>query len=260
MQIKEKKVILIGGASALGYTFSRELLRNGASVVAVMDIREAEGERTVEVLNKEFGRNRAKFFHCDVANSTEFCATFKRAITVLGGLDILVNNANIVNENNYSNTIDVNVTAVIRATLLGIEQMQKDLGGKGGVIINVSSVAGLHSIPQFPVYSASKHAIVSFSRSFAQPYHYQRTGVRILVLCQGFTPTDSTDFSADDDSQKYEPPKVDTVAHGLIYVIRCARNGSVWVNEDNKPVYEIQLADTLPQKIDDFSLDEDLSE
>lgn len=45
--------------------------------------------------------------------------------------------------------------------------MQKDTGGKGGVIVNVSSVAGLHSISQFPVYSATKHAVVSFSRSFS---------------------------------------------------------------------------------------------
>lgn len=45
--------------------------------------------------------------------------------------------------------------------------MQKDSGGKGGVIVNISSVAGLHSLSQFPVYSATKHAVVSFSRSFA---------------------------------------------------------------------------------------------
>lgn len=58
-------------------------------------------------------------------------------------------------------------TAVIRGTLLGIQQMQKDAGGKGGVIVNVSSVAGLYSLSQLPVYSATEHAVVCFSRSFA---------------------------------------------------------------------------------------------
>jgi len=41
---------------------------------------------------------------------------------------------------------------------------------------------------------------------------------------------------------------VESIAHGLIYVIRCAQNGSVWINEDGKPVFEVQLPDTLPQK------------
>lgn len=44
--------------------------------------------------------------------------------------------------------------------------MGKDTGGKGGVIVNVSSVAGLQASPNYPIYSATKHAIVGFSRSF----------------------------------------------------------------------------------------------
>jgi hypothetical protein len=40
----------------------------------------------------------------------------------------------------------------------------------------------------------------------------------------------------------------ESVAHGLVYVIRCAQNGSVWISEDGKPVYEVQLPDALPQK------------
>lgn len=58
-------------------------------------------------------------------------------------------------------------TSVIRGTLLGIQQMRKDSGGKGGVIVNISSIAGLQAVSQLPVYSTTKHAIVSFSRSFA---------------------------------------------------------------------------------------------
>jgi len=42
--------------------------------------------------------------------------------------------------------------------------------------------------------------------------------------------------------------RVESVAHGLVYVIRCAQNGSVWISEDGKPVYEVQLPDALPQK------------
>ena len=42
---------------------------------------------------------------------------------------------------------------------------------------------------------------------------------------------------------------MENVAHGLVYVIRCAQNGSIWVSEDGQPVYEIQLPDALPAKI-----------
>ncbi|XP_033194339.2 uncharacterized protein LOC117158996 [Bombus vancouverensis nearcticus] len=260
MQIKDKRVIVTGAAGGLGMTISRELLRNGASVIAMIDIEEVAGKEAMNVLNAEFGRNRAIFFQCDVANNSEFDDTFKRAVKTLGGLEILVNNAGIINESDFTKTIDVNVTAVIRATLLGIQQMQKDSGGKGGVIVNISSVAGLYSLSQLPVYSATKHAVVSFSRSFAQPYHYERTGVRIIVLCPELSQMSNVKNSEVNPSQDQLIQKyfrrVDSVAHGLVYVVRCAQNGSIWISEDGKPVYEIQLFDSLPQKHNDSILEE----
>ncbi|KAL6444258.1 hypothetical protein ACFW04_001872 [Cataglyphis niger] len=188
-------------------------------------------------------------------------ATFKEAINILGGLDILINNVDVINEINFSKAIDINVTTVIRGTLLGIQQMRKDSGGKGGVIVNISSIAGLRAASHLPVYSATKHAVVSFSRSFAQPYHYNRTNVKVIVLCPGMTGTPvledlPQDISSADILQKYRPQRVESVAHGLIYVIRCAQNGSVWINEDGKPVYEVQLPDTLPQKKTEIDMKE----
>lgn len=261
MQIKDKRVIVTGAASDLGLTFSRELLRNGASIIVLIDAQQSSGEQVVENLNNEFGRKRAVFLHCDVTNNSEFDATFKEAIKILGGLDILISNAGVINEVDFAKAIDVNVTSVIRGTLLGIQQMRKDSGGKGGVIVNISSIAGLQAISQLPVYSATKHAVVSFSRSFAQPYHYDRTNVKVIVLCPGLTGAPvfenlPQDISSTDILHKYRPQRVDSVAHGLIYVIRCAQNGSVWINEDGKPVYEVQLPDTLPQKKTEIDLKE----
>lgn len=262
MQIKDKRVIMTGVTSGLGLTISRELLRNGASIIAMIDTEES-GKETVDILNKEFGRNRTIFYHCNIANNSEFDDTFKKAVKALGGLEILVNNADVMNETDFIKSIDVNVTSVIRATLLGIQQMQKDLGGKGGAIVNISSLAGLYAAPQLPVYSATKHAVVSFSRSFAQPYHYKRTGVKILVMCPELpqiidVKNLENNIPHDDVIQKYFRRML-SVAHGLVYVLRCAQNGSIWISEDGKPVYEIQLFDSLPQKNDDFILDENES-
>ncbi|KAH0946947.1 hypothetical protein HN011_001227 [Eciton burchellii] len=250
MQIKDKRVIVTGAASGLGLAFSKELLRNGASMIVMIDIRRSLGEQAVQDLNSEFGRKRAVFFHCDVTNNSEFDGTFKEAINILGGLDILINNVGVINEIDFSRTIDVNVTAVTRGTLLGIQQMRKDSGGKGGVVVNISSTAGLRAVPQLPVYSTTKHAVVNFSRSFAQPYHYERTNVKVIVLCPGLT--DKSVFEnlpqSVSDTDILQNHQRESVAHGLVYVIRCAQNGSVWISEDGKPVYEVQLPDALPQK------------
>ncbi|XP_018362653.1 PREDICTED: uncharacterized protein LOC108760882 [Trachymyrmex cornetzi] len=251
MQIKDKRVIITGAASDVGLAFSRELLRNGALMIVMIDIKQWIGEQAVESLNNEFGRKRAIFLRCDVTNNSEFDTKLKEAISILGGLDILINNAGVINETNFSKAIDVNVTAVIRGTLLGIQQMRKDSGGKGGIIVNISSIAGLRAVSQLPVYSATKHAVVSFSRSFAQPYHYERTNVKVIVLCPGLTdiPEDVSEGISNVNSlQNDRHQGVESVAHGLIYVIRCAQNGSVWISEDGKPVFEVQLPDTLPQK------------
>lgn len=253
MQIKDKRIIVSGAASRLGLAFSRELLRNGASMIIMIDIRQSLGEQAVQNLNSEFGRKRAVFLQCDMTNNSELDATLKEAVSILGGLDVLINNVGVINESDFSRSIDVNVTAVIRSTLLGIQQMRKDSGGKGGVIVNISSIAGLRAVSQLPVYSAAKHAVVSFSRSFAQAYHYERTNVKVIVLCPGLNDTsvfqDLPDsISNTDILQNYRPQRVESVAHGLVYVIRCAQNGSAWISEDDKPVYEVQLPDMLPQK------------
>lgn len=250
MQIKDKRVIVTGAASDVGLAFSKELLRNGALMIVMIDIKQWIGEQAVESLNNEFGRKRTVFLCCDVTNNFEFDTKLKEAISILGGLDILINNAGIINETDFSKTIDVNVTAVIRGTLLGIQQMRKDSGGKGGIIVNISSIAGLRAVSQLPVYSATKHAVVSFSRSFAQPYHYERTNVKVIVLCPGLTdiPQDVSQNISNVSLQNDRHQRVESVAHGLIYVIRCAQNGSVWISEDGKPVFEVQLPDTLPQK------------
>lgn len=51
--------------------------------------------------------------------------------------------------------------------MMGVQLMGKDSGGKGGVIVNVASVLGLEAFPQLPIYSATNHAVIAFSRSFS---------------------------------------------------------------------------------------------
>lgn len=67
--------------------------------------------------------------------------------------------------------------------------MGKDKGGKGGIIINIASILGLQPLPSCPIHVATKHFVIGFNRSVGMPYHYSRTGVKVLTLCPGITDT-----------------------------------------------------------------------
>jgi len=66
--------------------------------------------------------------------------------------------------------------AVVRGTLLGLQYMGKDKGGKGGVVVNISSIAGLGPFAFCPVYVATKHAVIGLTRSFGVSTTYSNMG------------------------------------------------------------------------------------
>lgn len=62
-------------------------------------------------------------------------------------------------------------TAVARGTMLGLDLMSKERGGRGGVIVNIASILGLQEMAGCPVYVATKHAVVGLSRSYGVRSH-----------------------------------------------------------------------------------------
>lgn len=86
-------------------------------------------------------------------------------------------------------TLQINLVSVISGTYLGLDYMSKQNGGEGGVIINMSSLAGLMPVAQQPVYSASKHGIIGFTRSAAMAANLMENGVRMNAICPGFVNT-----------------------------------------------------------------------
>lgn len=80
-------------------------------------------------------------------------------------------------------------TACVRGTYMGLEYMSKSKGGPGGAIINVSSILGMQHFAGSPVYVGTKHFLIGFDRSIGDPYHFERTGVKIFTICPGVTLT-----------------------------------------------------------------------
>jgi len=68
--------------------------------------------------------------------------------------------------------------AVVRGTLLGLQYMGKDEGGKGGVVVNMSSIVGLEPSETFPIYVTTKHAVIGLTRSFGVSTAYCNVGIQ----------------------------------------------------------------------------------
>ncbi|XP_012259443.2 15-hydroxyprostaglandin dehydrogenase [NAD(+)]-like [Athalia rosae] len=263
MQIKNKLALVTGGANGMGFSYARELLRNGASHVAILDLINSTGQEAVNKLNAEFGKRRAIFIACDVSKPQELEAGFARTVQEFGGLEIIINNAGIMDDSRWELMINVNVNAVVRGTLLGMQYMGKDRGGKGGVIVNIAAIPGaLPTAECFPVYTGTKHGIIGLTTAFAMPYHYEKTGVRMLIMCPGMTKTDliskvpeklsNSSMSPEDYKEalkKFPSQTVDSVAHGMMHIIRSAKNGSIWIAEGGEPVYQILIPDRLVTKV-----------
>ncbi|KAK8729567.1 hypothetical protein OTU49_008552, partial [Cherax quadricarinatus] len=164
MQIAGSVVIITGAARGLGRAFAETLLAKGAKV-CVADIDTQAGTAAVEQLQESYGQDNVIFVACDVTKDDDFLAAWDTGAEKLGTISLLINNAGIGNEQNWQKTIDVNLGGCMRGTLLALERMGINLGGDGGVVVNISSIAGLKPTPLGPVYAATKHAVVGLTRS-----------------------------------------------------------------------------------------------
>ncbi|GLV45521.1 Photoreceptor dehydrogenase [Carabus blaptoides fortunei] len=250
MDPKGKCAIITGAASGLGLAITRELLKNGLQTVMMADINKELGEQVCNDLDKEFETSHVRFTHMDVTKDEDYERVFKKAKRICGSIDIVVNNAGIVDDIDYEKQLAVNIGGVIRGTLLGLQYMGKDkLGQGGGIIMNMASVSAVQPLDAVPVYSATKAAILALSRSFGTRYHYNRTGVRVVTLCPAFTETPllSTNKVFTDCQpaytklkESYVSQKPESVGLAAIYIIKNAESESAWVVESNK-LHKLQM-------------------
>ncbi|VVB00619.1 unnamed protein product [Arabis nemorensis] len=210
MEIKPGLSALVtGGASGIGRALCLALAEKGV-FVTVVDFSEEKGKETTSLVqnaNAKFHTEiifpSAIFVKCDVTKRGDLVAAFEKHLASFGALDICINNAGICNpvpfdeddtdgSKSWKHTINVDLIAVIECTQLAIKAMKAKQNP--GVIINMSSSAGLFPMPTDPIYSASKAGVVLFTRSLA---YFRGQGIRINVLCPGFIRTDLTEHIDD---------------------------------------------------------------
>nr|XP_040026191.1 15-hydroxyprostaglandin dehydrogenase [NAD(+)]-like [Gasterosteus aculeatus aculeatus] len=192
MALQDQVAVVTGAVQGIGRAMAEILLRNGAKV-ALLDVNEAAGKSLKEVLDKQHGPERTLFLSCDVESEEQIRAAFQRTAGALGAVDIVCNNAGVLNEAEWEKTISVNLVAVVRVTYIALEHMNKMSGGRGGVIINTASMAGLFPLLSCPVYTATKYGVVGFTRAMAANSTALGFGIRFNALCPGFVQTDILD-------------------------------------------------------------------
>jgi NAD(P)-dependent dehydrogenase (short-subunit alcohol dehydrogenase family) len=189
VEIEGKAAVVTGASAGIGNAIALHLAREGAAVV-LADVDQTGGRETERAIGAAGGQ--ATFIRADMANEADIEAMIRLAESAYGGLDILVNNAGFAVDPPYPDAdpatwrhlLDVNLAAVMLATQRALASMR---ARGGGVVVNVSSVAGLGLRPHAaPDYAASKAAVVRLTAALAS---LAAENIRVNCVCPDWVDT-----------------------------------------------------------------------
>ena len=190
MKLTGKIALVTGASRGIGFAIAKILSENGAIVVITAKNSERIKQAEVKIPN-------SFAITCDIRKKNEVQNVVNQTIKKFGKLDILVNNAGIfprikqlheIDEEEWNEVIDVNLTGQFRFTKEAIPYLQKT----SGCIINISSDAGLKAYQGFnaDAYSASKAALIVLTKCWA--LEYAKDKIRVNCICPGVVDTDMT--------------------------------------------------------------------
>ncbi|NMD68733.1 SDR family oxidoreductase [Bacillus sp. DNRA2] len=190
LELEGKVAIVTGGASGIGLHIAQELKNNGAQVV-ISDLNVEEGS----------GEEGTYFLKCDVTNKASVDQMVAKTVELFGSVDILVNNAGVnlprllvdvkgerpeyeLSERDFDFMVAVNQKGPFLCSQAAAKEMVKQ---NYGVIVNVASEAGQEGSAGQSCYSATKGAVISFTRAWAK--ELGKYNIRVVAIAPGIMET-----------------------------------------------------------------------
>jgi NAD(P)-dependent dehydrogenase (short-subunit alcohol dehydrogenase family) len=198
-----RRALITGGGTGIGQATAELFAREGARVM-VSGRRPAELEATVHRVEAAGGE--AGLSQGDVSSPADAERMVRETVARFGGLDILVNNAGIIVRNasvttvsieDWERLLKIDLTGVFLVSRFAIPEMLK--AGRGGSIVNVSSVAGILGDPKLAPYNAAKGGVNLLTKNMA--IDYAPHGIRVNAICPGriATPMPQSRIGPDED-------------------------------------------------------------
>jgi 3-oxoacyl-[acyl-carrier protein] reductase len=202
------KVAVVSGASkGIGAAVAEELAKDGAAVIVNYLSSTQQADAVVARIKAAGGK--AKALRADFSKPVEAKELINATVSEFGRLDVLVNNAGVyeffplaeISEKHFNRIFDLNVKGLLFATQAAVGAFD----GRGGSVINISSMASLGALPNTSVYSATKAAVDSFTRTLASELGPRK--ILVNSVLPGPVETEGTQALAEWDSFRvqFEP-------------------------------------------------------
>lgn len=185
MRYKEKVVFITGGTKGLGKQMAKAFLEEGAKVAV-----NSRNKEAITKFEEEFKGKDAVAFEGDIRDYESLESIANTVLNTWGKIDILINNAGIVNQltpaekikkEDFDRVIDINLKGTFYATQIFGKKMIEQ---KSGRIISIASQVGFFGEKGFLPYSISKSAIMHMTRAIA--YEWSKYGVTACAVAPGF--------------------------------------------------------------------------
>ncbi len=209
-----KTVLITGASRGIGRAAAIRFAKAGYNVAVNFknNIRSAE---SLKEKIEELG-GKADIFKADISIAAQVDKLISEVYERFGGIDVLVNNAGIAlpqglltdfNEDDIKSVFDTNVVGMMNCTKAVVPQM---VHNKSGNIINISSVWGIEGGSCEVIYSASKAAVIGFTKSLAK--ELAPSGIRVNCIAPGFIETDMNSHLTAEDKAEF----VENIALGRV--------------------------------------------
>ena len=216
-----KQALITGASSGIGKATALAFAAEGINLALVS--RESENLEAVAAAAREVGV-KAEAYPLDLAKIEQVQSSISAIAAQLGAVDILVNSAGMgytgslaeTSLADWQNVLDLNLTSVWQC-ILGVLPSMRDRGS--GIIINVSSIAGIQIFPNWGPYCVSKFGLMALSKTLAA--EERARGIRVTAICPGpvNTPLWDTDtVQADFDRSAMLTPEI--VAQSILHAVQ----------------------------------------